>query len=68
MRRHRLGLLGDSEDDDPMSGVANLFDTAMVFAVALLLALVMSYNVPELLARGPCDHGSKIQATLICRS
>ncbi len=49
MRRHRLGLLGDSEDDDPMSGVANLFDTAMVFAVALLLALVMSYNVPELL-------------------
>ena len=27
-----------------MSGVANLFDTAMVFAVALLLALVVSYN------------------------
>ncbi len=49
MRRHRLGLLGDPEDDDPMSGVANLFDTAMVFAVALLLALVVSYNVPELL-------------------
>ena len=35
MRRRRLGLLGDPEDDDPMSGVANLFDTAMVFAVAL---------------------------------
>ncbi|MCU0638168.1 MAG: DUF2149 domain-containing protein [Methanothrix sp.] len=49
MRRRRLGLLGDPEDDDPMSGVANLFDTAMVFAVALLLALVVSYNVPELL-------------------
>ena len=32
-----------------MSGVANLFDTAMVFAVALLLAIVVSYNVPELL-------------------
>jgi len=32
-----------------MSGVSNLFDTAMVFAVALLLALVVSYNVPELL-------------------
>jgi len=49
MRRRRLGLLSDPEDDDPMSGVANLFDTAMVFAVALLLALVVSYNVPELL-------------------
>ena len=49
MRRRRLGLLGDWEDEDPMSGVANLFDTAMVFAVALLLALVVSYNVPELL-------------------
>jgi len=49
MRRHRLGLLDDPDDDDPISGVANLFDTAMVFAVALLLALVVSYNVPELL-------------------
>ncbi len=49
MRRHRLGILKDPEDDDPMSGVANLFDTAMVFAVALLLALVVSYNIPELL-------------------
>jgi hypothetical protein len=49
MRRSRLGVLSDSEDEDPMSGVANLFDTAMVFAVALLLALVVSYNVPELL-------------------
>lgn len=49
MRRSRLGVLNDSEDEDPMSGVANLFDTAMVFAVALLLALVVSYNVPELL-------------------
>jgi hypothetical protein len=30
-----------------MIGVANLFDTAMVFAVDLLLAVVVSYNVPE---------------------
>ncbi|MBN1322652.1 MAG: DUF2149 domain-containing protein [Methanotrichaceae archaeon] len=49
MRRRRLGALDSLGDDDPMSGVANLFDTAMVFAVALLLALVVSYNVPELL-------------------
>jgi hypothetical protein len=49
MKRHSLGLLSYGEDDDPMSGVSNLFDTAMVFAVALLLALVVSYNIPELL-------------------
>lgn len=47
--RRRLGALEAPEEEDPMSGVANLFDTAMVFAVALLLALVVSYNVPELL-------------------
>jgi hypothetical protein len=29
----------DSEDDDPLAGVSNLFDVAMVFAVALLVAL-----------------------------
>ncbi len=39
----------DDEDEDPLAGVANLFDTAMVFAVALLVALVASYNVPEML-------------------
>lgn len=49
MRRRRLGVLNDPKDDDPLSGVANLFDTAMVFAVALPLALVASYNIPELL-------------------
>lgn len=46
--RRSLGMLDDSEDD-PLSGVANLFDAAMVFAIALLLALVISYNIPELL-------------------
>jgi len=34
------------EDIDPTSGVANLFDAAMVFAVALLVALVAAYTVP----------------------
>ncbi|HOO56925.1 MAG TPA: DUF2149 domain-containing protein [bacterium] len=37
------------EDEDPMSLVANLFDVAMVFAVALLLAMVMALNIPEML-------------------
>ena len=46
--RTRTGMLDESEED-PMNGVANLFDAAMVFAIALLLALVISYNIPELL-------------------
>lgn len=45
MRRRRIIL--DDDDEDPLSGVANLFDVAMVFAVALLVMLVVSYNVPD---------------------
>ena len=45
----RLRIILDEEQEDPLGGVANLFDAAMVFAVALLAALVLSYNVPELL-------------------
>ena len=45
---HRRLLEG--HDDDPLSGVANLFDVAMVFAIALLLALVTHYRLPELLS------------------
>ena len=34
--------------DDPMSGVANLFDAAMVFAVGLMVAMVSAYHLNEL--------------------
>lgn len=34
--------------DDPMSGVANLFDVAMVFAVGLMVAMVSAYHLHEL--------------------
>lgn len=43
------GLLSDSSEE-PLSGVANLFDAAMVFAVGLLLAVVTYYSLPELLS------------------
>ena len=36
MRKRRL--LSANEDVDPMSVVSNLFDVAMVFAVALMVA------------------------------
>ena len=33
-------LLRKEEDSDPISVVSNLFDIAMVFAVALMLSLI----------------------------
>lgn len=36
------------EDNDPMSVVSNLFDIAMVFAVALMVALVTRYDMTEM--------------------
>ena len=49
MRRRRI--LGSSEDSDPMSVVSNLFDVAMVFAVALMVALVSRYNMTEMFSQ-----------------
>ena len=48
-RRKRSGTAGGM-DEDPMSGVANLFDVAIVFAVALMLALVTYHSIPELIS------------------
>lgn len=48
--RHRR-LLRRSEDSDPMSVVSNLFDVAMVFAVALMVALVSRYNMTEMFSQ-----------------
>ena len=36
----KRNLLKKEEDNDPISAVSNLFDVAMVFAVALMVALV----------------------------
>lgn len=49
MKRHSR-LLGRDDDNDPMSVVSNLFDVAMVFAVALMVALVTRYNMTEMLS------------------
>ncbi len=49
-RRNR-SLLRRSEDHDPMSVVSNLFDVAMVFAVALMVALVSRYNMTEMFSQ-----------------
>jgi len=47
----RRDLLRREEESDPMSVVGNLFDVAMVFAVALMVALVSRYDMTEILSR-----------------
>jgi len=49
LKNKNSGRRRGRNDENPMSGVANLFDVAMVFAVALLVALVTSYHLPELI-------------------
>jgi len=47
----RKRLLKNQEEDDPMSTVSNLFDVAMVFAVALMVALVARFNMTEMFSQ-----------------
>ena len=46
----KRNLLKKEEESDPISAVSNLFDVAMVFAVALMVALVTRYNMTEMLS------------------
>lgn len=43
-------LLRNNVEEDPMAGMANLFDLGMVLAVALMVALVTRYDMPEMLS------------------
>lgn len=47
-RSRRIGRQYKEEDADPLSVVVNLFDVAMVFAVALMVAMVMNMNMTEI--------------------
>ena len=47
----RKNLLKSGDDLDPMSVVGNLFDVAMVFAVALMVALVTRFNMTEMFSQ-----------------
>ena len=51
MKKTRNPLLHSDGDVDPMSTVANLFDVAMVFAVALMVALVARFNMTEIFSK-----------------
>jgi len=47
-RRHRK-FFERADDSDPLVGLTNLFDIAIVFAVALMVALVQRLEMSELL-------------------
>lgn len=47
----RKSLFLDNEDQDPLSSLTNLFDVAMVFAVALMVALVTRFNMTEIFSK-----------------
>ncbi len=48
-RRRNSFLKG--EDSDPLSVIVNMFDVAMVFAVALMVAMVMHMNLTEIFTK-----------------
>lgn len=47
-RRRRFSLDGEALED-PIAGVANLFDASIVFIVSMMIALFMAYNMMDLL-------------------
>ncbi len=49
--RRRSSRAFKEEDTDPLSVVVNLFDVAMVFAVALMVAMVMNMNMGEFFSK-----------------
>ncbi len=57
VRRHRLSPHGAApgDDEDPLAGIANLFDVSVAFIVALLIALFALFSSGALL-----DKNSKV--------
>ena len=47
----RRRILNAAEDHDPVAMLANLFDVEMVFAVALMVALVTKFNMTEIFSQ-----------------
>lgn len=49
LKKRRLNSSDESFEDDPLSGVANIFDIAVVFITALLATLFSVYGLKELM-------------------
>jgi hypothetical protein len=50
-RKRRSSSFASDDGGDPLSVVVNLFDVAMVFAVALMVAMVMHMNMTEVFTK-----------------
>lgn len=49
LKRYRRFERYEQPIEDPMSGVANLFDASVAFIVSMMIALFMAYNMLDLL-------------------
>ena len=49
MHRRKNRLNSSQPLEDPITGVANLFDVSVVFIVAMIMALFMAYNMLDFL-------------------
>lgn len=49
LKRYKRFEKYDEPIEDPMSGVANLFDASVVFIVSMMIALFMAYNMLDML-------------------
>lgn len=58
MRRHSRLKQPNDPLEDPIAGVANLFDASIVFIVSMMIALFMAYNMMDLL-----DPNSEVTMT-----
>ncbi|MGJ0391149.1 MAG: DUF2149 domain-containing protein [Methylocystis sp.] len=56
--RRRRRFDGETPLEDPIAGVANLFDASVVFIVSMMIALFMAYNMMDLL-----DPNAKVTMT-----
>ena len=51
MRRTNRLIKNSADDHGPVSMLTNLFDVAMVFAVALMVAMVVKFNMTEIFSK-----------------
>ena len=65
-RRRRL--IKNDEDHDPMAVLTNLFDVAMVFAVALMVALVTRFDMTEMFSQEDFTVVKAVNFTMPCKA
>ncbi|MBR5503785.1 MAG: DUF2149 domain-containing protein [Methanobrevibacter sp.] len=62
VKLNRKSSFDESDEEDPMSGVANLVDAMLVIAVGLLVFLVISWNMQSIVFNEHLSQEEKQQA------